>query len=101
MEVTLGWMEKSRERDTAVTLAERTERGLHGETCRIFFSFYCFKQKRGSFIHQAWLMLLSKTHTVFASQLEESIVERCLTSPAQPATEQNASISVELVQWQI
>lgn len=37
MVVTLGWMEKSRERNTAVTLAERTERGLHGETCRIFF----------------------------------------------------------------
>lgn len=39
MVVTLGWMEKSRERNTAVTLAERTEGGLHGETCRIFFFF--------------------------------------------------------------
>lgn len=34
-------------------------------------------------------MLLSKTQTVFASQLEESIVERRLTSPARPAREQN------------
>lgn len=25
------------------------------------FSFYCFKQKRGGFIRQAWLMLRSKT----------------------------------------
>lgn len=47
MVVTLGWMEKSRERNTAVTLAERTEGGLHGETCRIFFSLFIALSKKG------------------------------------------------------
>lgn len=60
--------------------------GIHGG---FFFSsfFYCFEQKKGDFTRQAWLMLLSKTQVVFASQLEGYILE-LLTSPAQPETEQ-------------
>lgn len=78
----------------AVTPAEHTEGALHGEACRMFFSFFIALSKKKGFYSSGMAyaadrsQLLGKTLGVFASQSERSILGLRLTSPAQPETEQ-------------